>query len=159
MTESRVHMAHSLVCKLRVLTRELSAFITEALAEYDITPSQADFLYFLGTGETSPSTISRSIGVDPSNLSRMIRQFEERGWLERRTDQANRTRVTLHLTESGRDLLRAIDPHAPFVHDVIEKPLQSGELESLRAALGKIADALDAADPTGWKAETTNPPD
>ncbi len=153
MSGSRVAQTRSIACKVRLLTRELNGFVSEALESFDVTPSQADCLYFLSRGETQPSVIAQQIGLDPSNLSRMIRQFEDRGWIERRVDESNRTRVTLVLTEVGRAVASGIDPHASFVQQTIEKALGADELEGFRAALDRIAGALESTTPTGWAAD------
>jgi len=150
-TESRVEKAQSFACKLRLLTRELTRFVTEALESYGVTPSQADFLYHLSNGETQPSVIAQHTGVDPSNLSRMIRQFEERGWLIRHIDKSNRTRVTLELTSSGQEIVTAIDPHAAFVQCIISKVVTPTQLHEFGKIMDKVGTALAETSPTQWQ--------
>ena len=151
MTQSRVESAQSFACKLRLLTRELTGFVSEALASHGVTPSQADFLYYLANGETQPSVIAQYTGVDPSNLSRMIRQFEERGWLVRHIDESNRTRVSLELTKAGQDIVTQIDPHAAFVQGIIGDTMTSSQLHEFGQIMDKIGIALAKTPPTQWQ--------
>ena len=147
---SQVEQTSSLPCKLRVLARDINGFVADALEEFDISPPQADFLYHLSIGDTSPSEISRRIGVDPSNLSRMIRQFEEKGWVVRHVDDCNRTRVNLELTKAGRKIIERIDPHAAHVQSTLEAQMSPAELARLHRLLNKVGAAILAGDPRGW---------
>ena len=115
-----------------------------------VTSSQADFLYHLKAGQRHPSAIAQIIGADPSNLSRMIRLFEQRGWLERRVDDTNRTRVELTLTPDGLAIAEKIDPHADFIDQTFRQHLSEAELEAFIQAIGTMREALAATPTDGW---------
>ncbi|MEL6328724.1 MAG: zinc-binding dehydrogenase [Planctomycetota bacterium] len=53
MVDPRVPRAESLACKIRLLSREISGFVSESLAPFGLTPSQAEFLYCLIGGSTA----------------------------------------------------------------------------------------------------------
>ena len=138
--------AQSLACKIALLSREINAAAARLLAPFGVTPGQAKVFYELLQGESSPSLIARNIGIDASSLSRLLRTLENQGFIERAIDPENRTRITLALTEAGRDLALAIDPHALQIQERIESALEAGELTRLRKALGAISEAMQ---PTG----------
>ncbi len=146
MARTSLKDADSIACKIRLLSREISACSARLLEPLDLTPSQSDFLYHLTHGQTSPSKIARMMGVDASNLSRMIRQFEERGLIERKADDDNRTRVALIPTAAGRALATDSDPHAELIRDTIKKSLSDTEMRSLLRSFRKLSEALAALD-------------
>lgn len=145
MPSQRVDEAHNLACKLRLLARMLQMYVTHVLEPYGVTPSQADALYFLKAGETQPSLIARSMGLDASNLSRIIRQFEGRGWVTRTVDEANRTRVELTLTDEGLDMASRVDPHAAAVQRVLTRDISSSDRETFESVLATIGTSIERA--------------
>ncbi len=149
MARTSVEDAGSIPCKIRLLGREITACSARLLEPLDLTPSQSEFLYHLTHGQTSPSKIARMMGIDASNLSRMIRQFEQRGLIKRKADEDNRTRVALIATAAGRALAKASDPHAYLIRDTIKQTLSDSETRSLLRSMRKLSDALadlDAGD-------------
>lgn len=144
---------HSTACKLRRMSREIMAFVNKLLEPVGVTQSQADFLYFLQQGETTPSVIAQSIGVDASNLSRMIRQFEESGWVERRVDESNRTRVEILLTDKGKAFAERVGEHTEVVHETLDAELTNSDKEALNRVLRKIHDSMQRGPVRDWPAE------
>lgn len=142
MTKPSIVGARTLSCKLKTLSRQLTACAGRLLEPFDVTPIQASILYELATGETSPSKVALSIGVDASALSRQIRSLEERNLIERQVDDDNRTRARLTLTAEGRKLARDIDPHADQVQEIITSALSREELRTLDKVLEKMSTAL-----------------
>lgn len=136
--------ARTLSCKLKTLSRQMTACAGHLLEPFDVSPIQASILYEIAAGETSPSRIAMSTGVDASALSRQIRLLEERGLIERHVDDDNRTRALLALTAAGRRLAREIDPHAEQVDEILASALSRDELKALDRTLEKLSAALGA---------------
>lgn len=145
---------HSTACKLRRMSREIMAFVNKLLEPVGVTQSQADFLYFLQQGETTPSVIAQSIGVDASNLSRMIRHFEESGWVERRVDESNRTRVEILLTDKGKAFAERVGEHTEVVHETLDAELTNSDKEALNRVLRKIHHSMQRGPVRDWPAES-----
>ncbi len=146
MARTSLKDADSIACKIRLLSREITACSARLLEPIDLTPSQSDFLYHLTHGQTSPSQIARMMGIDASNLSRMIRQFEQRGLIKRKADEDNRTRIALHPTAAGRALATDSDPHAELIRDTIKEALSDTETRSLLRSIRKLGEALRGLD-------------
>lgn len=155
--KAKIAEASSLACKLGVLSREITAAAARLLEPFEITPSQANLFYYLLQGETSPSKIARSIGIDASSLSRLIRNLEAKGWIEREIDLDNRTRITLRLTANGERMARAIDPHAEQIQQRILDALDDTELHMLHEAIAKISYAMASRDDVPLP-QPTDPP-
>lgn len=134
--------SNSLACSLNILSRQINAAAARLLGPLGITPSQANVLYELSKGETSPSTIARNMGVDASSLSRLLGTLEKKGYLERAIDPDNRTRIALQLTEEGRQLALRADPHAEQIQRRIESALSPRHLQVLRQSILEISAAM-----------------
>ncbi len=139
---ARIVKASSLACKLGVLSREIGAAASRLLQPFGITPSQANLLLHLLQGETSPSKIAGSTGIDASSLSRLTRTLEAKGWITRATDLDNRSRVSLSLTAEGDRMARSVAPHAEHVQQRVLEALDEREQAALHAAINKISRAM-----------------
>jgi DNA-binding MarR family transcriptional regulator len=132
------------------MSREVSGFISKLLEPMGISTSQADFLYLLLRGDKQPSSIAQAIGIDASNLSRMIRQFEEQGWVTRGVDETNRTRVEITLTDEGRAFAEKISGHADVVHETLHSDLTPKDIEALTAIFAKISGSIARGPVREW---------
>ena len=146
MAEREVKPEQTVAHNVRLVARDIVAFTSRVLEPHGVNQSQADCLYFLIRGETSPSQIAQKIGLDPSNLSRIIREFEGRGWVRREVDDANRRRVLLSLTPEGVAAAGRIDPHAGEVDAALRSHLSERELATLLKILRKIERGMDDAE-------------
>jgi len=142
-----VRQAESVTCKIGTLARQVTATASRLLAEYGVTPNQANVFYAVSRGDASPSSIARTMGIDASNLSRIIGGMERDGYLVRTIDPENRTKIEVSLTEKGRLKADEIDPHAAQIRQQISKVLTDDELERFIDAMDRISDALDEVAP------------
>lgn len=62
------------------------------------------YLQTIADGAT-PGELSQHFGVSTGRIATALKGLEEDGMLERRTDQADKRKVTVHLREKGRELL------------------------------------------------------
>ncbi len=134
--------AHSIACKLGTVSREIGAAVNRLLAEHEVTSTQASLFFYLSQGEDSPSKIARLVGVDASNLSRLLGTLHKRGLVERSIDPEHRSRIQVRLTPEGEALAEAIDPHAAIVQQAITAAVSDAELQALVGTLHKISDAV-----------------
>jgi DNA-binding MarR family transcriptional regulator len=79
------------------------------------------------------------MGIDPSGLIATIDDLEERGWLERRKDPADRRRNVVVLTEAGVAKLAEGRGAAYARARELTAPLSAKERRALRDLLAKIA--------------------
>ncbi|MEM8783316.1 MAG: MarR family transcriptional regulator [Planctomycetota bacterium] len=132
---------HHLACRIHALSREVTAATARVLEPYGVTPTQALLLWALSHGRSRPSAIAEEMGVDPSNLSRVIRAMADRGLLTRQNDPHVRTRVHLRLTPAGRRLTKKIDGHAGIIQNAAHAALSDQQLHDLN----RMFDGLERA--------------
>ncbi|MBL8966297.1 MAG: winged helix DNA-binding protein [Spirochaetaceae bacterium] len=69
---------------------------------------EAVVLCSLGKALTSPTEISKATGISASNLSRVLRNLEERRFVERNIDDIDKRRLRFALTSEGHSRLASI---------------------------------------------------
>ncbi len=60
----------------------------------------------LRSAPSSPSELSRSMGVSSARIAALLKHLEQKGFVQRRTDEHDERRVIVSLTDSGRELIR-----------------------------------------------------
>ena len=128
----------SLSCRVNLLSREMHSAAARLLAPHEVTPTQALLLFVLQHGETMPSRMARTMNTDAANLSRLIRTFEDRGWITREVDDDNRTRAIVRLTAAGKRKARQVDDHAIVIQDAMKKALSKDEMRVFERAMQKL---------------------
>jgi len=97
-------------------------------------------------GPTSPGTLAAGEGVTSQAIAGVVRELERRGLVERTGGQADRRRVAVAITDTGRELLMSRE-HA--VVDAMVKtlagaytPAEQRQLESAIPLLNRLAERL-----------------
>jgi DNA-binding MarR family transcriptional regulator len=112
-----------------------------AHAAHDLTPRQFFVLGLLSDhGALGQSELGSALGTDPSILVTLLNPLEERGWLRRERDPADRRRHLVTLTDDGR---RGFE-QADAAHDEAESALLTGLDEDGRAQLRTLLTAVQA---------------
>ncbi|GAA1930516.1 MarR family transcriptional regulator [Nocardioides hwasunensis] len=83
----------------------------DALADWEVTPSQARALRVLATsgGGMRPSVLAEHLRIAPRSATEVADSLEERGWVRREPDPTDRRATTLILTGDGLELVSQID--------------------------------------------------
>ena len=111
----------------------------EAAAQAGLAPGQVGVLklVLLNPGR-SQSEIAAAAGLDRSTLTPMLDQLGERGLIERRPGPNRRT-VSLHATEEGQAVWRALEPHIQAHEREIRRNLTEAEGDLLLDLLKRLA--------------------
>jgi DNA-binding MarR family transcriptional regulator len=109
------------------------------LAPLGVTGRQTAVLIGLDGDPVSQAELARGLGVDRTTMVALIDELERRGWVERRTDPADRRRNVVELTAAGRGILR----HARLASDEAEQeflaPLSEDDARAFRRILRALA--------------------
>ncbi|WP_370414117.1 MarR family winged helix-turn-helix transcriptional regulator [Streptomyces fradiae] len=82
------------------------------------------------------------LGVDASDMTKVIDQLAAAGWVERARDPRDRRRVSVSLTPEGRTALAELDAEARAVQDEVLAPLDADERRALHALLLRVHQGL-----------------
>lgn len=114
----------ALVEEFWAVSRSLRSLAREALAAWDVTPSQARALAVLrrgapgqsGPGQSGPGRggparlgdLAERLRIAPRSATEVVDGLEERGLVERRPDPADRRAILVALTRHGEDVAAGI---------------------------------------------------
>ncbi|WP_232838461.1 MarR family winged helix-turn-helix transcriptional regulator [Streptomyces geranii] len=86
--------------------------------------------------------LARFLNITPQAVASQVARLEERGQLERRPHPRHRHVQELHLTDAGRETLRAADAVIVEIERQITVRLGSRKAAQLRVLLDEVADAV-----------------
>ncbi|PWC04718.1 MarR family winged helix-turn-helix transcriptional regulator [Mycetocola zhujimingii] len=128
------------------LSRKLQLVLKNAAAAIDPTLPLAGFQLLRliqRCGSVQASVAAERLVVDRSVVSRHIRQLEELGLVETRTDPSDGRARFLVLTEEGTRRLRSVNPSGRSVMYPLLTDWEVDELESFAAQLERLTEAID----------------
>jgi DNA-binding MarR family transcriptional regulator len=127
----------------RLVEHEWNAY----LAQWDLNHASLAALHVLLGGPLTQRELAAAVQVEDQTMSRTVERLERSGYVERRRDEADRRRITVTLTASGRaTCLRAGD--VQVAEGLFAGAVQ--DLPALRTALSQIIGHLSSQRwPTG----------
>ncbi|HEV7660853.1 MAG TPA: helix-turn-helix domain-containing GNAT family N-acetyltransferase [Allosphingosinicella sp.] len=137
------------VAALRAFTRFYTRSVGALGAHYldsDLSLTEARLLYEIAKGEAPlAAALQAELGLDAGYVSRMLRRFQARGWIERGRGEDRRSRP-ISLTPAGRAAFDALDARTKA--DVAGRiaALGPADRETLVAALGAVTGLLGRGD-------------
>ncbi len=81
----------------------------ELWQQHGLTLGQGRLLYRLREQPRVAGDLAKELGVRAASLTRMMERLESQGLVERRLDRADRRRILVEITATGRDLLGSIN--------------------------------------------------
>jgi DNA-binding MarR family transcriptional regulator len=121
-------------------------YVQRHVTAHDITLKQAFVLDRLGRWESLlPSQIARLLFCDRPTATVVVKNMEKRGWVRRERDTADRRRMRVTLTETGRQKLYEIQEQVWEPLQAAVDPLgcfDQGEIEVLDKLLGRLVKHL-----------------
>jgi MarR family transcriptional regulator, organic hydroperoxide resistance regulator len=109
-----------------------------------ISPPRYFVLHVLaGEDGISQGGISRLYGVDPSRVTRLAKQLEGEGLIERNRDPEDNRVVRMRLTPEGRRAFELASERIEGFRNRVRRALNEEEHKELRRLLGKLAEAME----------------
>lgn len=91
----------------------------------------------------SQGEIGRLYGVDPSRITRLAKQLETEGLIERARDPKDNRVVLMHLSSEGRRVFEMAAKRSEVFRKRVRCALSEGEHRELRRLLGKLTEAME----------------
>ena len=109
-----------------------------------ISPPKYFILHVLaGEAGISQGEIGRLYGVDPSRITRLAKQLEGEGWIERTRDPQDNRVVRMSLTSEGRRAFEMASERGDVFRNRVRRALNEEEHRELRRLLGKLTKAME----------------
>jgi len=132
----------------RFYTREIGV-LDGNLLQSGFSLTEARILYELGqTPELSATEIGEKLNLDRGYLSRMLRAFQRKRLITRKTDTTDKRRSHLSLTEKGRKTFRQLDRRSSQAAKDMIADLPPGAVNALLGAMETIQGVLAKSTPT-----------
>ncbi len=124
----------------------LRRLFDERVRDLGLTAAQARLLLSL---ERNPSEnqafYAERLEVEPITLTRIVDRMEDAGWLERRSDPADRRARILHLTDKATQIVNELQGIVEIMFEEMLAGMASGERKTLAALLDRIGENLSRA--------------
>ena len=109
-----------------------------------ISPPKYFILHVLAReGGISQGEIGRLYGVDPSRITRLAKQLEGEGWIERTRNPEDNRVVRMSLTSEGRRAFEMASERGEVFKDRVRSALSEEEHMELRRLLDKLTEAME----------------
>jgi DNA-binding MarR family transcriptional regulator len=120
--------------------RSASVF-TDLIASIDLTPPHAGILRAIAAEPgRSQQALSGQLGLLPSRVVAYVDELEDRGYVERRRNPADRRLHALHLTASGKKVITKIGELGRQHDRLLTAGLDSQQRDILHQLLATIAE-------------------
>ena len=142
--------ARDLQAAVRELVRALGVLSEDSTpCGAPIAPREAHALLLLRESEAcgvplAQADLQRSIGIDKSNIARLVQRLGERGWLSQTPDPADARRRVLGLTARGRKAATSLEQRSDALFAAVWNRLDRGDREVVTRCLGRLSEALRA---------------
>ena len=144
---SEVVLLHRL---LKLTNRLMAPFSTHLAHRYTISVNEFRLLMTIGAlGRTASHEVAELTGVNAMSVSRAVATLQKHGRVIVETDEGNRRRKWLSLTDEGRRLYQIMRPQTETVAHYLFGKLDTDELAGFASTVEKLIERLDAEDDDG----------
>jgi DNA-binding MarR family transcriptional regulator/GNAT superfamily N-acetyltransferase len=131
----------------RFYTRRIGV-LQEHLLDSSLSLTEARVLYELARRDGVTATeVGGELGLDPGYLSRILRGFRKRGWIERKAAKEDGRRQLLWLTRPGRAAFEPLNARSNAQVRELLAPVSAASQAQLLRAMESIEHALEAKGP------------
>ena len=134
----------SVAFMLSSLGYAVSQRFQQVLAPLELEPGEFALLRAVAASEGEPqNALAERLHISPSWMVAIVDDLESRELLERKPHARDRRVRNLHLTTSGRKLLKQAERRAEQFDGQVTEPLTEAELRQLFDLLQRVAAGLD----------------
>ncbi|MFH1137739.1 MAG: MarR family transcriptional regulator [Pseudomonadota bacterium] len=137
--------AENILRSMRRMIRSIDLHNQDLAAKSKLTaPQHVCLRQLCKDGPLCPSNLARLVFLSQATVTGIIDRLEARGLVQRQRSHPDRRRVTVSLTEAGRDLAETMPPplHEGFAGRL--EGLSLDEQAEIDGVLGRIVDMMEA---------------
>lgn len=131
--------------------RQLRKVLAKFTHTCHVNDAEFLLLWLCGQGDergVQQAELGGRLGLSPPQLSGLVYDVRDRGWIEMQRPAADRRRQILRLTAAGQDVLRqTVQQLAPLLHNLAER-VTYAERQTCREFLGHLAEIEDSSNQT-----------
>ena len=127
-------------------SRLLRRLFDERVRNLGLTAAQARLLLSLERNPDENQVFhAERLEIEPITLTRIVDRLEETGWVERRSDPADRRARILHLTDKSRNIVTRLRAIVEGLFEDMLDGFDAAERETFARLLERIGNNLAAA--------------
>lgn len=88
--------------------------------------------------------LQQAVGIDKSNIARLVQRLSERGWISQKADRQDGRRRVLGLTARGRSVAASLEQRSDSLFAAVWQKLEPAEREEVTGSLERLSRALRA---------------
>lgn len=113
-------------------------------APYGLTHSNGFVLLNIDRDQGTPATkIAPSLGMEARSLTRMLKTMEENDWISRESDDYDKRKVIIQLTETGREKRDLSRMTVKYFQHKVAQSVSDEELEQFFNTIQKVQQVVD----------------
>ena len=127
-------------------SRQLRRLFDERVRDLGLTAAQARLLLSLDLfPDQNQCFHAERLEIEPITLTRIADRMEDAGWIERRSDPADRRARILHLTSKSREIVQRLQTTVELLFEDTLRGLTAAERDTLGKLLDRIGENLARA--------------
>ena len=132
-------LTDSLGFLLRMAQLRVFGQFFQTLGRFDLRPGEFSVLVVIAQNPgVRQGLLANSLSIKPAHMTKMVRNFETRGLVDRSIPEDDRRAVELCLSEDGERYVTELAPHFYDFDRAQQEPLTRDEMETLRGLLRKF---------------------
>ncbi|ODN30240.1 MarR family winged helix-turn-helix transcriptional regulator [Fervidobacterium thailandense] len=138
----------SVIYLLSRLQRRIFKRLYSGLAKlYELHPGQLPMLFLVGKSPgLSQKDIAKRLGLEPGTVAVMMKRFEKKGLIYRKTDERDRRVQRVYISNEAEGLLEHSRKLVQDLEVEIKRILTQDEVEEFKRIVQKVLDGLDQED-------------
>lgn len=132
--------------RLHSSARAARTALAERLLAHGLYAGQDQIMLALATedGQT-PGQLAARLGVRPPTITKTINRLQAQGFMEKRASEADARQAHIFLTDTGREVMRAIEKSVRKTEKQALKGLDKKEQKQLSRLLARVASNLNGS--------------
>ncbi len=127
------------------ISRSIHRIKTETMSKYGLKASHVSCIFYLSKkGELTARELCELCSEDKANVSRSIKELEQKGYVVCRKDSSKRYHSPLALTSIGKEVANYIIEKIVYTLSLTNNGITDSELTTMYKSLKIISDNLDS---------------
>ncbi len=139
-TENKVYKVDFV---LRHLWHKVSRLYNQKANDYGVTISVGFILLNVEKSGTPSTQLGPKMGMEPTSLSRTLKSMEKDGLIYRKTDEKDKRKVLIYLTDDGVKKRRVAKQVVLDFNDHIISKIPKGKLKTFFEVAERLDEAID----------------
>ncbi len=128
---------------IRHVWHRISRMYNQKASEIGITMSMGFILMNVDKEGTPSTQLGPRMGMEPTSLSRILKNMEDKGLIRREENQQDKRKVKIFLTQSGVDQRRLVRDFLVAFNDKLFAQMPASKVKAFMEVMIKIDDTIE----------------